>query len=108
MAKSRAAACVPGSGSAPLTRERADDLAGRLKAIADPARLQLVALLRASASGQVCVCDLTEPLGLSQSTVSHHLRVLSAAGLVTHERRGTWSYYSLVTKNYEALLDSLR
>ncbi len=108
MAKQPSAACSPSGVSSPLTRAQADDLARRLKALADPARLQLLALLRTSPAGEVCVCDLTEPLGLSQPTVSHHLGVLSAAGLVARERRGTWSYYSLVRKNFDELLDSLQ
>lgn len=84
----------------PMDRDRAEELARRLKALADPARLQLMSLLRSAASREACVCDLTGPLGLSQPTVSHHLRILSDAGFVTRERRGTWSYYSV---NAEAL-----
>jgi ArsR family transcriptional regulator, arsenate/arsenite/antimonite-responsive transcriptional repressor len=107
VAKPPVVTCAPGALIAPLSREQAADLARQLKAVADPARLQLLALLRASTTGEVCVCDLTEPLGLSQPTVSHHLRILSDAGLITRERRGTWSYYSLVPNHFDDLLRSL-
>lgn len=86
---------------APLVREPlgADDAAGLsavLKAIADPARLRLLSLLSAHEGGEACVCDLTEPLGLSQPTVSHHLKTLVDAGLVHREKRGVWAHFSLV------------
>jgi ArsR family transcriptional regulator, arsenate/arsenite/antimonite-responsive transcriptional repressor len=68
--------------------------AALFKALADPNRVRIVHLL-ATAPGAVCVCDLTEPLGIGQPTVSHHLRKLLGAGLVRREARGTWAYYSL-------------
>ena len=64
------------------------------KALADPARLSIIATL-ARSEHEVCVCDITDGLELNQSTVSHHLKLLKEAGLVTSERRGTWGYYSL-------------
>lgn len=91
----------------PMGRGEAEDLARLLKAIADPARLQVVSLLRSAEAGEACVCDLTAPLGLSQSTVSHHLRILADAGLVRRERRGTWSYYSLVPEGMAQITDLL-
>ncbi|WP_157156704.1 MULTISPECIES: metalloregulator ArsR/SmtB family transcription factor [unclassified Diaminobutyricimonas] len=86
---------------APLTREtldaeNADGLARALKALADPARLRLISIVAASDGAEACVCDLTEPLGLSQPTVSHHLKVLVDAGFLTRSKRGTWAYYALV------------
>ncbi|MDI2098807.1 metalloregulator ArsR/SmtB family transcription factor [Ruicaihuangia caeni] len=86
---------------APLTREtlsaeQAEDLARSLKALADPARLRLISMVAASKDSEACVCDLTEPLGLSQPTVSHHLKVLTDAGYLTRSQRGTWAYYRLV------------
>lgn len=66
-------------------------LARLLKAVADPARLQLLALIRAA--GEACACDLTEPLGLSQPTVSHHLKVLTDAGLLQRQQRGQWAWF---------------
>ena len=84
--------CTP-LASAPLSADDAADLALRFKALADPGRLRLLSLLMASESGESCTCDLTEPLGLSQPTVSHHLKKLAEAGLVTGERRGVWTWY---------------
>jgi Predicted transcriptional regulators len=86
---------------APLTREPLDqdnaaDLARSLKALADPARLRLISMVAAHEGAEACVCDLTEPLGLSQPTVSHHLKVLVDAGMLTRSKRGTWAYYRLV------------
>ena len=89
-------ACCTPLTSAPLSAEQADDLAVRLKAIADPTRLRLLSIVLASKGMEACTCDLTGPLGLSQPTVTHHLRKLSAAGLVVGERRGTWTYYRVV------------
>ena len=81
------AACAPLARAA-LSAAEAGDLARRLKVLADPARLRLLSLLMAAPQGEACTCDLTEPLGLSQPTVSHHLKKLAEAGLITGERRG--------------------
>ena len=86
-----------------MDRGTADALAQLLKAVADPARLQLMSLILASSEGELCVCDMTEPLGLSQPTVSHHLKVLAAAGLVVREQRGTWAWFSLVPERIAEL-----
>ena len=91
-----AAVCCTPLNSAPLTADEAQELAVRLKALADPTRLRLLSIVLASEGMQACTCDLTEPLGLSQPTVTHHLRKLAAAGLVVGERRGTWTYYRVV------------
>src|SRR4051812_22430807 len=99
--------CSTLTGS-PLSAEEAHDLAGTLKAVADPARLRLLSMISAHADGEACVCDLTAPLGLSQPTVSHHLKVLLDAGLVTRSRRGTWAYYRAVPERLAALADVLR
>jgi len=96
-------ACCPSGLSAPLERPEADELAHLLKAVADPARLQLLSLIRASERGEACACDLTEPLGLSQPTVSHHLKILTEAGLLTRERRGTWAWFSLVPERLDEI-----
>jgi ArsR family transcriptional regulator len=82
----------------PIARSDAEKLAGVLKALADPARLRLLSLIQSSPDGEACVCDLTEPVGLSQPTVSHHLRILTEAGLLEREKRGVWAYYRLVPK----------
>ena len=77
----------------PLEPEDAEQLAAALKAIADPARLRLLSLIQAQPGHEACVCHLTEPLGLGQPTVSHHLKVLLNAGLVEREQRGSWAYF---------------
>lgn len=79
-----------------ITSEAAENLARQLKALADPTRLKLVSMVAAHPSAEACVCDLQEPLGLSQPTVSHHLKTLVDAGFLHREKRGTWAYYSLV------------
>ena len=88
--------CCPTGLAEPMTRATAEALAVLLKAVADPARLQLLALIRAADNGEACACDLTEPLGLTQPTVSHHLKVLTDAGLITRDKRATWAWYSVV------------
>jgi len=96
-------ACCAPLARQPLTAAEATDLARTLKAIADPARLRLLSLVAAHENGEACVCDLTEPLGLSQPTVSHHLKVLVDAGLLSRDKRGVWAYFALVP----GALDSL-
>jgi ArsR family transcriptional regulator len=90
-----------------LRSEDADELARRLKALADPGRLRLLNAIASRPSGEACVCELTAPIGLSQPTVSHHLKVLHEAGLLARERRGTWIYYRVVTDSLEAITDAL-
>ncbi|MBX3023756.1 helix-turn-helix transcriptional regulator [bacterium] len=90
-----------------LGQEHAEHLADAFKAIADPARLRLLSFIAAQPSGEACVCHLTEPLGLSQPTVSHHLKVLFTAGLLQRERRGTWVYYRIVPDELARLRDAL-
>jgi ArsR family transcriptional regulator len=70
-------------------------LAGTLRVMADPARLRLVSIIAAQPGAEACVCNLTEPLGLGQPTVSHHLKLLHEAGILDREQRGRWVYYSL-------------
>ncbi|GGF00615.1 ArsR/SmtB family transcription factor [Mycetocola zhadangensis] len=79
----------------PMGADAAEKLARSLKALADPARLRLLSIVASHDDAEACVCDLTEPLGLSQPTVSHHLKVLVDAGYLSREKRGTWAYYSL-------------
>ena len=91
-----AACCNPVTGTV-LDAAAAERLAAVLKALAEPTRLRLISLIAAhGAAGQACVCDLTEPVGLSQPTVSHHMKQLVDAGLVTREQRGKWAYYRLI------------
>ena len=79
----------------PLDAHAAEGLARKLKALADPARLRLISIVGASEGAEACVCDLTEPVGLAQPTVSHHLKVLVDAGILTREQRGKWAYYAI-------------
>jgi ArsR family transcriptional regulator, arsenate/arsenite/antimonite-responsive transcriptional repressor len=91
----------------PLSLSEAESLSGTLKALADPARLRLLSLLQAQPGNEACVCHLTEPLGLSQPTVSHHLKVLLQAGLVEREQRGSWAFYRVDQEALSALRELL-
>jgi ArsR family transcriptional regulator, arsenate/arsenite/antimonite-responsive transcriptional repressor len=88
-----------------LDPAEADLLAARFKALADPARVAM--LNRLAAADEVCVCNFVDALDIGQPTVSHHLKVLRAAGLVEATRRGTWAYYRLVPEAVEALREAL-
>jgi ArsR family transcriptional regulator len=89
------AQCCPSVLASPLDATEAAQLALGFTALADPVRLQVLSILAAAPEGEVCVCDFVEPLGKSQPTVSHHMKVLADAGLVHGERRSKWVYYSL-------------
>jgi ArsR family transcriptional regulator len=101
-----AACCAPLSEE-PLTAGDAERLAAALKVIADPARLRLLSLIQAQQDREACVCNLQEPLGLSQPTVSHHLKVLVDAGLLEREQRGRWAYFRVVPESLTALRELL-
>ncbi|MDK1342043.1 metalloregulator ArsR/SmtB family transcription factor [Streptomyces sp. 378] len=92
--------CSPGLACLLIEREEAERLAVMLKAIADPTRLQIFRIIERAPAGEACVCDLADCLGFRQPTVSHHLKVMTEAGLLNRERRGTWSWYSV---NYDGL-----
>jgi ArsR family transcriptional regulator len=93
--------CVP-LASSTLTDDEAAATADLFKALGDPARVRLVNLI-ATSTGAVCACDLIEPVGLAQPTVSHHLKKLVDAGLLEREQRGKWAYYSLKRDAVEKL-----
>ncbi len=103
MASDETLTCCSPLAHEPLSADAALELAGTLKAIADPTRLRLLSLIQAHEGGEACVCDLTTPVGLTQPTISHHLKVLLEAGLVTRSRRGTWAYYRAVPDRLAAL-----
>jgi ArsR family transcriptional regulator, arsenate/arsenite/antimonite-responsive transcriptional repressor len=84
--------CCPPLTERPLTAEEAERTAGMFKALGDPVRLRLFSLVASHEGGEACVCDISD-VGVSQPTVSHHLKKLREAGLLTSERRGTWVYY---------------
>ncbi|PRA10483.1 transcriptional regulator [Arthrobacter sp. MYb211] len=88
--------CVPESGQPSLNASDAELLAARFKALADPNRLRILSIISSSAEAETCVCDFSEPLGLKQPTISHHLKILVDAGLLHREKRGVWAYYSVV------------
>ena len=87
------AACCSPLVSEPLDAVRASTIAPLLKALADPVRLRLLSLVASHADGEACVCDLNDAFDLSQPTISHHLKVLHEAGLLTRSKRGVWVYY---------------
>lgn len=88
-------ACCPSVLAAPLDTVEAETLAKGFSALGDPVRLRLLSMLADAPSGEICVCDFVGPIGRSQGTISHHLKILSEAGLVHGDRRGKWVWYSL-------------
>jgi ArsR family transcriptional regulator len=99
--------CCPPLVTTVVDETDAELLAQRFAALADPVRLRMLSLLANAAGGEVCACDLVEPLGKSQPTVSHHLKVLSRAGLVVGERRGRNVWYAVAADALEALRSAL-
>jgi ArsR family transcriptional regulator, arsenate/arsenite/antimonite-responsive transcriptional repressor len=99
------ACCVPSAER--IDAAAADELAQTFKALGDPTRVRLLAMIAASESGEACICDLVAPVGLSQPTVSHHMRILTEARLVTREQRGRWAYYGLAPSARDRLLASV-
>lgn len=97
------ATCCAAGLASPLSRPDAEALAQVLKAVADPVRLQLLSIIASNADGEACACDLTEPVGLSQPTVSHHLKVLTQAGILIREQRGTWAWFSVNAERLEEI-----
>ena len=98
--------CAPVT-AAVLDEDQATELAALLKVLADPARLRLLSLVAAAEAGEACACDLVEPVGRSQPTVSHHLSVLVDAGLLTREQRGKWAWYRVVPERLAVIRDAL-
>ena len=103
-----AASCCSAGLDGPLGRQEAEELAGLLKAVADPTRLQLLAFIRNRENAEACVCDLSDAVALSQPTVSHHLKVLVDAGLLTRSKRGYWAWYTVVPERLAELANLLR
>jgi ArsR family transcriptional regulator len=92
---SLSAPCCTPLQTSPLTEADAEELAGMLKALADPVRLRLLSFIATTENGEACACDLTEPTGRSQATVSHHLSQLTQAGILEREQRGKWAWFTL-------------
>jgi len=95
--------CCRPVASGVLGEAEATELAAIFKALADPARLRLLSMVASSAEGEMCACDLVEPSGKSQPTVSHHMSLLVEAGLLTREKRGKWVWYRVVPERLSAL-----
>lgn len=87
----------------PMPRMDAERAADLLKALADPSRIQLLSVIARTEEGAACVCDLTGVLGLSQATVSHHLKILVESGILRMEKRGYWNWYLLEQDQLEAI-----
>jgi ArsR family transcriptional regulator len=102
-----AVCCTPVTGGV-LTAEEAERIAHTFKALGDPTRVRLLSLIAASEGGEACICDLTEPVGLSQPTVSHHMKQLVEAGLAVREQRGRWAYYRVVDDALDRAARALR
>jgi len=98
--------CTP-LASEPVSVAEAEAVANALKALADPARVRIMSIVSSHVDGEACVCDLQEALGLSQPTVSHHLKVLVEAGFLMRSKRGTWAFYSLVPAALDAIATAL-
>ena len=103
-----AAECCATPPADALTVAEADSIARTFKAVGDPTRVRLLSLIAASRDGEACICDLTEPVGLSQPTVSHHMKLLVDAGLATREQRGRWAYFRVVTETLDQAVSALR
>ena len=89
----QAVACCPPLARAPMSAVQAEQVAPMLKALADPVRLRLLSLIASRDGGEACVCDLNDAFALSQPTISHHLKVLYEAGIISRDKRGVWVYY---------------
>lgn len=101
------ACCSPVTGGE-LRAEDAEQLARMFKALGDPTRVRLLSLIAAQPDREACICDLVDPVGLSQPTVSHHMKQLVDAGLVVREQRGRWAFYRVVNETLMALSGALR
>jgi ArsR family transcriptional regulator len=100
--------CCAGVARGALDAVEAQALARMFKALGDPTRVRLLSLIAAHPEREACICDLIEPVGLSQPTVSHHMKQLVDAGLVVREQRGRWAFYRLVEERLLALSGALR
>jgi ArsR family transcriptional regulator len=102
-----AACCSPVTGSV-LDADTAQRLSSMFKALGDPTRVRLLSLIAAHQDAEACICDLTAPVGLSQGTVSHHMKILADAGLVSRDQRGKWAYYRVINSTLTSLSEALQ
>lgn len=98
--------CAPVLSEA-ITADHAEEMAAGFKVLADPIRLRLLSLIATSPAGEVCACDLVQPVGRSQPTVSHHLSILADAGLLAREQRGKWAWFRVVPERVSVLREAL-
>lgn len=103
-----ASSCCTSRLDAGISVDEATRIAGVFKALGDPTRVRLLSLIASAEGGEACICDLIEPVGLSQGTVSHHMKLLADAGLVTREQRGRWAYFAIADGALDAAADALR
>jgi ArsR family transcriptional regulator len=96
-------ACCPSLVEGPISETDAEAAAAKIKAIADPVRLRLLSLLAANMGQALCVCDFPQAVGVSQPTVSHHMKKLADAGLVRREQRGKWAFYSIIPEGFREI-----
>ena len=101
-----AACCSPVTGGV-VRDEAAETLAQMFRALGDPTRVKLLSMIATAPDGEACICDMTDPVGLTQPTVSHHMKVLVEAGLATREQRGKWAYYRVEPNVLRALSNAL-
>ncbi len=99
--------CEPVTEAA-LAADEAEQLAAAFKVLADPVRLRLLSLVATAPGGEVCACDLPEHVGRSQPTVSHHLSILTDAGLLEREQRGKWAWFRACPERLDVLRDALQ
>lgn len=100
-------ACCPRVLDGVMSKRDAGELAALLKALSDPGRLRVLSFIAAQPGGEACVCHLIGPMGLSQPTVSHHLKLLHQAGLLEREKRGAWVYYRVIPERLESIRAAL-
>jgi ArsR family transcriptional regulator, arsenate/arsenite/antimonite-responsive transcriptional repressor len=108
MSNQVAPGCCPALGVEALAESQAAELAAMFKALGDPVRLRLLSLIASHPGGEACVCEISATFDVSQPTISHHLKLLRAAGLLDCERRGTWVYYWVIPSALQQLSSILR
>ena len=99
-------ACCTGA-TEQMSAADAEALAAQLTAVADPVRLQVLSIIAGAPNGEVCACDFVGPIGKSQPTISHHVKVLSEAGLIEADKRGRWVWYRLAPTGLTDVLDQV-
>ena len=107
IASAALSACCSRLVDCALSDDQAEVLAKMFKALGDPTRVKLLSLIAAADDGEACICDMTTPVGLSQPTVSHHMKLLAGAGLATRTQRGKWAYYRIAPEVLTALATTL-